>query len=193
MYAALTHSTVASIDEAESTDAGSAFTTAVSSTSSAVQNPTLATVNGSSEAVVVEKTGSTPTSPAAAVAGEAVPSPVTLPATSGLLPSAAATENLIPQTSFARTLETELQSVSALAREMVSQLGRNLAIELAHIESAADSAVIEQLNAPWDGWRTAAVAGAAIATAAYLQSETNSDGSKNKSVFSNRMIEAFAT
>jgi hypothetical protein len=191
MYAALNNSTVAAIDEANAADARKSFITAIAAAPNPIQNPNSTTGNTPAEIVVVERSGSTPATSAAAV-GDTVPAPFALPATPALAASSPS-ENLVPQTSFSRTLENELQSVSALAREMVSQLGRNLAIELAHIESAADSAVIAQLNAPWDGWRIAAVAGAAIATAAYLQSEAKSDGSKPKSVFSDRMIESVAT
>jgi len=185
MYAALNTSTVAAIDDA---DARQSFaTTPISPTATAIQNPNLPAVNAPVEIATAEKTGTVHTTPTMAI--ETIPSPIALSATSFVGPApAAATGALVPQAYFAHRLETELQIVSALAREMVSQMGRDLAIELAHIEAAADAAVIEQLTA-WNGWAAAAAAGAVVLAAAHLQSESKSDEAKAKSVFSSQMIE----
>lgn len=188
LYATLNNSTVAAIDAADAAVAKPSFTsTAIPAATNVVQNPNLSTGNAPMEIVIAEKTESASAPNAAAI--ETTQSPLALPAPTVLgSASAGTTGEIVPQASFAHTLETELQSVSSLAREMVSQMGRDLAIELAHIEAAADTAMIEQLKA-WDGWGIAAVAGAAITAAAYLQSESKSDPAKPKSVFSSQMIE----
>ena len=48
--------------------------------------------------------------------------------------------------------------------------------------------MIEQLS-HFEGWRIAAVAGAALAAVAYVQSESKTDEGKSKSVFSSQLIE----
>jgi hypothetical protein len=184
LYATLNHSTVASIDNASDIQPANIATAVPAMTNAA---PLPATSNAPVEIVTNQKPESVST-PTDGV-NETVPSPLALPSSElAASTSAESVKEIIPQTSFAHALETELQNVSTLAREMVSQMGRDLAIELAHIESTADSAVIGQLKA-WDCWGIAAVAGATVIAAAYLQSESRSDEAKTRSVFSSQLIE----
>ena len=171
IYATLNNSTVAEIDSAT---ARLASETSVIKYSGG-EETRMIIADRAGAAALAESSGSR----------DLVAPTVSLPATvSDLRNNAAVATNEINSQDLHAALhavESELLGVAALAREIASQMGRDLAIELAHLGTSAETSVIEQLTAPWDTWRFAALAGAAIATAAYIESESKRE--KPKAVF----------
>jgi hypothetical protein len=182
MYATLNNSTVVEIDSAAAR---------LATETSAVK------YSGGEETrmIIADRAGTAAAASAAIESQNLIAPTVSLPATmSDLRNNAAGPANEINSQQLHAALhavEAELLGVAALAREIASQMGRDLAIELAHLGTAAETSVIEQMTAPWDAWRFAALAGAAIATVAFIESESKRE--KPNAVFSSQLIEAVPT
>lgn len=85
-------------------------------------------------------------------------------------------------------IEADLVAIGDLARAAISELGRDMGIELSHLQDDISS-VAREMIAPWDAWRFAALTGAAVATAACLQSQASRQNEKTATVFSRQLIE----
>jgi hypothetical protein len=94
------------------------------------------------------------------------------------------TESSTPSWASLRRLEADMIAAQTVANQIVSELGREGAIALSHLESVIDDAqpVLHALSA---NWRSAAVAAGTIATLALLQKDTE----KKASPFSTKLIE----
>jgi hypothetical protein len=88
-----------------------------------------------------------------------------------------------------RKLEDELIEVKAFANQVISEIGRESAIALAHLESMLDPSPSIS-GAGLNSWRSAIIAGAAIATASYFANDVKRENQKQASVFSTQLIEA---
>ena len=182
MYSHSGESTVAWIDQANSSYSDTTNTIDESyigaNTSPTNNNPALMMFIGSQ----ADKTTQQNFSPT----GFAMPEPAgkPAPATPSLMYELA-TPRLSPQ-----QVQTELDRISQFANEVISQLGRDLSIDFAHIESDA-GAMSQQLVNSLEGWRSAAALTATVIGAAVLvQSESKKDKPKNTNVFSMELIKS---
>ena len=100
--------------------------------------------------------------------------------------------NLPASQSAIQTLEQDLLSVSMYAQEMTSQLGRDLAIDLAHGESTVADSVLAEFTTPGSASRvTSAAISATLVAIACLQGQTDLSKPKKSAAFSGKLIEPF--
>jgi subtilase family serine protease len=143
-----------------------------------------------------------PASPATIDAGQNTFIGETSPSTSSVTGSASTSKELAPPseqsplatlgstatavTSAAHNLEEDLLSVSLCAQEFIGQLGRDIAIDLAHEEIATADSML----ATFTSERTATAAGivATVIAITCLEGENGRDKKKTPSIFSGRMI-----
>ena len=200
MYSSLNHSTVIAIDNATPTATSATLSAANDTTFQASVSPSAAATSSVTTTAAINQdlvvaTAATSTAAASASVDSSIAPAVTLPTAALAINSTAIApdaEMAAPSHFTLENVEQEFLTVSNLASEMISQLGRDIAIGLSHLESnlGLDS-INGQFAAHLDGWRSAAaVTGAAIATIVYIQSEADREKPKVMSMFSSRLIEA---
>jgi hypothetical protein len=112
---------------------------------------------------------------------------------SSVLSTVSVHKQAAPSWTALRRLEDELVAVRAFANQAVSELVRESAIALAHVESLVASDAIGALSgSSLVTWRSVAATGAIIAGVAYAQNKTESEKQKPANVFSAKMIERVA-
>jgi hypothetical protein len=205
LYSALGDSTVAQIDSANSKSLAATLddslqdntrsTTAaqaVLTTATLSQNQPSAVKSVESTLVTGEMTNANFSHSDADMARAlAVVAPPVTP--SSVLATVSVHKQAAPSWTALRRLEDELVAVRAFANQAVSELVRESAIALAHVESLVASDAIGALSgSSLVTWRSVAATGAIIAGVAYAQNKTESEKQKPANVFSAKMIERVA-
>ena len=209
IYSTIGHSSVAQIDSASTQSLATTLDTAMqdqadgsftSEPTASVQGPSQFTSSNAitfklADGAVISQTAANVTDvtsdAALARALSVVDSPIA-GTTSLALPTV--NQDAAPSWTSLRKLEDELVSVRAFANQVVSEIGREGAIALSHLESLMDSNAGTALSGhSLSTWRSLAAAGTILAGVAYAQSKAESEKQKPGNVFSTRMIELVAT
>lgn len=183
MYASLETSTLASIDAAAMVSQSEVVGQQGASTPAPA-------VSFSSKSVPVFETEMTRsvTVTSNPIAADAVNTPL-LMVTPGTVASAPQADvGMAAPHALSPSLEAQFQAIALQASEAVSQLGRDMAISLAHLEDeiiGAASPAMQQLS----GWRGGALVAGAMVAAVYLQSRSKDEQSQQGSVFSKKVVQ----
>jgi hypothetical protein len=178
MYASLETSTLAAIDEA-------AVVSQADVVAQANPGGSIASLTASPGLTTSPNPGVTIT--ANPIVANAVDTPL-LVVTPGMV-AAVPQENVEPCLLHPEaSLESQLEAISVRAAEAISQLGRDMAISLAHLEDEiveVAAPAMQQLSS----WRGGALVAGAMVAAVYLQSRAKEEKSQQGSVFSKKIVQ----